>query len=606
MTQVRSTGLTFFIYGGTQPGRLVGNLQSGETDLRTAFTAVNTAKLFAVTNATQTFVPGNAFSPLQLLMPGRGYAIVGKQAFTFPLGFPQSNANEQEETLRAVQGSIATAQGKPFAVLNASATSITTGTAVTFNANGSTVGGSGIIIGYDWNFGAGNGTSFSNSPTITFNNPGTFPVTLRVLRDSDNVYSERTTRAIVVSGEAIVPQPSPQPAPVPAPNPSPVPSGSANRVAIPVGTYRRFWIGNSVTDAIGDNQTTAGMDAIAASQGFTDQWARHMIPGASPKWIWDNQNAGFNTTPFGYYPNAMANYGWDICHIQPFDLSHVDEIDYFQRYMNLLVTMSGSNLLPAVYQRWPRKRTTGVNDGAYYKQKWDSAYVIGSFDYEKRAFFDLVCNTLRQQETRFKPVITIPVGEVFYQLNELMMDGQVANWDNIFQVYSDDIHMGPITLNGTDYGSPGSYAAAATFYSALYYRRLQNNTVPAGYGAIPNYLRDIINDTVWDVVTTYQYTNNLPQSDNTKPIVSIKASQTEVTTGVSVSFSNYPSTLGNGTSLQTYDWQIENSGNTVVTTSTNSTFNYTFTQAGKYKVSLISGNNNGVNSDEVYRYILVS
>lgn len=106
MTAVRSNGLTFFTYIGIQPLRLIGTPQSGETDGRSLFTTANTAKVFAVTNATQTFVPGNTFSPLQLLTPGRGYAVAGKQSFTLSACFPPSDPSVLTEALEALWDAI--------------------------------------------------------------------------------------------------------------------------------------------------------------------------------------------------------------------------------------------------------------------------------------------------------------------------------------------------------------------------------------------------------------------------------------------------------------------------------------------------------------------
>jgi len=39
------------------------------------------------------------------------------------------------------------------------------------------------------------------------------------------------------------------------------------------------------------------------------------------------------------------------------------------------------------------------------------------------------------------PILIVPVGEVFNQLNTKMKNGQVSGYSSIWQVYSDGIHM---------------------------------------------------------------------------------------------------------------------------------------------------------------------
>lgn len=98
--------------------------------------------------------------------------------------------------------------GLPVAVLNVTPTSGTTATTFSFNATGSTPGNGEFILGYDWQFGTGQGSSFANAPTKQFTTPGTYVVSLRVM-NNNNVYSLPVTRTIVVSS------PSPAPTPVP-------------------------------------------------------------------------------------------------------------------------------------------------------------------------------------------------------------------------------------------------------------------------------------------------------------------------------------------------------------------------------------------------------
>jgi hypothetical protein len=113
VTQIRSTGLTIFVYAGTQVGRVLGASQAGETDLRSTFTTANTAQLYAVGSSVSTFDPSNPFSPLKTLTPGQLYVIKAKQAFTIGQGFPLADSAAQSQALAVVRTAIANAGGNP-------------------------------------------------------------------------------------------------------------------------------------------------------------------------------------------------------------------------------------------------------------------------------------------------------------------------------------------------------------------------------------------------------------------------------------------------------------------------------------------------------------
>ena len=116
---------------------------------------------------------------------------------------------------------------------------------------------------------------------------------------------------------------------------------------------RVYFVGNSVTDTI----NYQGLVELAKSRGCTHVWGRHMIPGAPLQWIWEHPKDGFQEPPFGHYPNALANFQWDVLSLQPFD-RHLDDKDgdlaMAKNFINLALPRS-PDLQVHTYARWPRQ-----------------------------------------------------------------------------------------------------------------------------------------------------------------------------------------------------------------------------------------------------------
>jgi hypothetical protein len=72
---------------------------------------------------------------------------------------------------------------------------------------------------------------------------------------------------------------------------------------VPAPAASVYLIGNSVTDGIKYN----GLQALAQSRGFTHPWGRHMIPGSTLDWIWNNAGSGFTEPAYSPYNQALPN-----------------------------------------------------------------------------------------------------------------------------------------------------------------------------------------------------------------------------------------------------------------------------------------------------------
>ena len=270
---------------------------------------------------------------------------------------------------------------------------------------------------------------------------------------------------------------------------------------------RTYFIGNSVTDTI--NQ--AGLDAIAESQGNNLDWGRHMIPGAALSWIWDHPNDGLQKEPYGYYPNALANYQWDALSLQPFDRpiywnyegQEQGDLKVASDFINLAKQKS-PDLQVYVYQRWPRKLTENPTADDWNNQ-WLATYNDDtSFsNNESRSYFDRITTKISDAFPNLKAPKIVPVGEVFYELNNEMKSGQIPGYSSIWDLYVDHIHLNNI----------GSYVVGSTYYASLYQSNPGTVPVPSAYGTIDPQLAQALEQTVWDVVSRTYSLGTMVQTD---------------------------------------------------------------------------------------------
>ena len=254
-------------------------------------------------------------------------------------------------------------------------------------------------------------------------------------------------------------------------------------------TLRVYHVGNSVTDTINYN----GLSQLAQSRGHQYVFGRHMIPGAGLGWIWDHPAEGFREEPFGYYPNALPNYQWDVLTLEPFD-RHLDgndgDVPMAKNYIDLALRKS-PNLRIYVYSRWPRRDKDGNLD---YEKKWLSKYT-GGWDgtEETRDYFEKLTFELRKAYPKIQErILIVPVGDVLYELNQRIKAGQVPGYTSITQVYADGIHFNEV----------GSYIVGSTFYATLFKENPKNLTA-SPYKVNNPQLVSIIQDAVWKVVSTH-------------------------------------------------------------------------------------------------------
>ena len=271
-----------------------------------------------------------------------------------------------------------------------------------------------------------------------------------------------------------------------------------------------FMIGNSITDTI----NYEGFKALAESRGKTQPLGRHMIPGAPLELIWDNPANGFQTAPYGHYPNALPNFAWDVLSLQPFDRLLDSDVTAMKNYLGLLFgaasptvqqTSNRGTSRVLIYARWPRQdeatRAGGIRS---YDALWLRTYT-GGWDNsnESSDYFATITTQMRSETVSgvslADRVFMVPVGHVLYDLNQRMKAGQVPGYTNIFELYADGIHLNNV----------GAYLVALTYFTTIYKESPIGLTVPAQYEPRANTPTDdplsptfaaLLQEIVWDTV----------------------------------------------------------------------------------------------------------
>jgi|GEM_PF-1796550 len=236
-----------------------------------------------------------------------------------------------------------------------------------------------------------------------------------------------------------------------------------------------YFIGNSVTDGL----KYSGLQALAQSRGFNHPWGRHMIPGSTLDWIWANPTSGFGEPPYGYYNQALPNHDWNFVSLQPFDRLLNEDITNASRFIDLARTRAynNGNTRFLIHGRYPRQddpwRPGGVRD---YDTLWNRAYT-GGFDgtNETRDFFNRLVDGLRGQYSSMggHRILLVPVGDVFYEINQRMKSGLIPGYSNVYQLYNDGIHVSNV----------GSYVLALTYHAVVYQQSPVELPVPAAYAS---------------------------------------------------------------------------------------------------------------------------
>lgn len=266
------------------------------------------------------------------------------------------------------------------------------------------------------------------------------------------------------------------------------------QTAFPLSVYL---IGNSLTD----NVYYQGLAMLAQSRGLTHTWNRQMIPGAPIEWLWEHPNDGFKEEPYGYPRQAFKDYSWDALTLQPFTRPLENDVTHAQNFIDLAKPKS-PGIQVYIYAQWPSIKASGSDFQAHWVKPYVNTPQSPYYANNTQAtadYYERVVHELRKGNPGMKPALLIPVGHVMHALDKRMKAGEVEGFNGIFQVYTDDIHLGNV----------GAYIVACTFFASLY--RQSPVGLPSGAPYhVGGKLAGIIQETVWKTVLGHPLAGAVP------------------------------------------------------------------------------------------------
>ncbi len=296
---------------------------------------------------------------------------------------------------------------------------------------------------------------------------------------------------------------------------------------------RLYVMGNSLTDQLRHDDFAR----LAEAGGQKVIWGRHTIPGSPACGLWGARDQhGFEKEPFGRWPKAFAEFKWDAVTIQPFGEFFENELPAIEALARELMKKSPAAQL-LIYAQWPTRTqpqgmiATDATDWElrfagkqkfYETPSWlgregkpaDPQYHYSRIveqlaepdrtnfrDRSLKHQYEAYVHALNAAKLTQKPVRLIPVGHVLQLLGQKMAAGLVPGYQNLWQLYPDDVHVNNV----------GSYIVALTFYATIFAKSPVGLPVgdyqfapgmPATVPISPE-LAKIIQETVWEVVASH-------------------------------------------------------------------------------------------------------
>lgn len=204
-----------------------------------------------------------------------------------------------------------------------------------------------------------------------------------------------------------------------------------------------YRIGNSLTE---DSQPN-GITALAAQRNILHDTGYHIRNAMPPKYMWENPlDTKVPPNHYGALMDALPNYAWNAVTIQPYNAPSVPTtlLDDEQVILSMIALTrrnpANSNTVFYIYAAWPKQTDWGEGDAGYASQ-WVSS--VSDRDETPttlcREYFNLLLKRVRSQTDA--TVCMIPVGEVLYELDTHLRNGEVPGYTSIRQLYRDTHHL---------------------------------------------------------------------------------------------------------------------------------------------------------------------
>jgi hypothetical protein len=266
-----------------------------------------------------------------------------------------------------------------------------------------------------------------------------------------------------------------------------------------------YFIGNSLTQDLNN-----GFPAIAkryeAELGKTYTWGSHFRASTALTYMYLYPNDSTTKASPSNWAIALPGSRWDVVSMQPYQDSQgapnslADNINA----VNGIITKtkqnkSNDNTRFFIYSPWPKTSATDLN---FSSNLYNASTIVksdpGSTQCSlSRDFIELLCDSVRKTNS---VVCVIPVGEVFYALDQMMHQGKFNTLTSINQFHRDPYHLNSAGINVT------GWTAYATIFKkspvGLVYDKI-NKAVKAPF---PNmHITDVhdlqlIQQTIWEVV----------------------------------------------------------------------------------------------------------
>ena len=266
-----------------------------------------------------------------------------------------------------------------------------------------------------------------------------------------------------------------------------------------------YHVGNSLSW----DMEPPGLATMATLAGKNYQNGYHIRFGMPLDYIWNNpDDSEVITNTFGNFVNALSSFEWDFVTIQPsYGTGSTLGQDQVAIGNFIDLTLAGSSTSPIfyIYSAWP-----SLPDD--YQAYWDQPIqnvpnqpTIHARDY----FYHLHQNLLDMYGTSVQ-LYMIPIGEVFYRLDQEFKKGNVPGYEDAGDLYRDTAHLTQ---------DIGSFVAATTVYSTIFKENPVGIERPDGFylddsGAtnLTEDLRNFIQSIVWEVVSSHPLSGIAPDN----------------------------------------------------------------------------------------------